>query len=64
MIGVFKGIFKSRKFWASVGAVAVILGSAAQGHITWPDAVAAIVAVVIGYNAATAMKDGLLGRLK
>lgn len=61
---MFKGIFTSRKFWASVGAVAVAVGSAAQGVITWPQAVAAVVAIVVGYNAATALKDGLLGKLK
>jgi hypothetical protein len=61
---MFKGIFASRKFWASIGAVAVAVGLAAQGQTTWPQALAAIVAIVVGYNASTALKDGLLGKLK
>lgn len=51
-----KGIFTSRKFWATLAAIASSVGAVVAGEITWAQAIAAIVTATTAYTVATGVQ--------
>ena len=46
---MFKGVFRSRKFWAAFAAVIGVAGSAMAGEVGTTAALQAVVAIVMAY---------------
>jgi len=51
-----KGIWKSRKFWATLAAAATAVGGAIAGEITWAQAIQAVLVAASSYTVATGVQ--------